>query len=204
MTRLTLIRHGQTPSNVLGLLDTGAPGPGLTDLGHQQAAALVPQLADREIDEIFVSTLIRTHETAAPLAADRGISPVPLDGIHEVEAGELEMLSDEDSVRRYMRTAFAWGSGDLAARMPGGPDGHEFFARFDADIARAAEAGDHPVVVSHGAAIRIWVAGRARNIEPSFTAFHHMPNTGVATLEGSPEDGWRLLTWPDADIPAAR
>jgi release factor glutamine methyltransferase len=37
--RLLLIRHGQTPSNVLGLLDTAPPGPGLTDLGVEQAAA---------------------------------------------------------------------------------------------------------------------------------------------------------------------
>lgn len=204
MTRLVLIRHGQTPSNVLGLLDTGAPGPGLTELGRQQAAGVVDHMAERDVDEIFVSSLIRTHETAAPLAAERGLAPVPLAGIHEVEAGELEMRSDEDSVRRYMRTAFAWGAGDLSVRMPGGADGHEFFARFDADIAHAAEAGEHPVVVSHGAAIRIWVAGRARNIEPAFTAFNHMPNAGIAVLEGSPDDGWRLLEWPGAEVPSGR
>ena len=29
--RLLLIRHGQTPANVRGELDTAAPGPGLTD-----------------------------------------------------------------------------------------------------------------------------------------------------------------------------
>ena len=38
--RLTLVRHGQTPSNVLGLLDTAPPGPGLTDLGQLQAASV--------------------------------------------------------------------------------------------------------------------------------------------------------------------
>ena len=31
--RLILVRHGQTPSNIERLLDTGAPGPGLTELG---------------------------------------------------------------------------------------------------------------------------------------------------------------------------
>ena len=30
--RLVLIRHGQTPSNVCGLLDTAPPGPGLTHI----------------------------------------------------------------------------------------------------------------------------------------------------------------------------
>src|SRR5699024_5083913 len=32
--RLLLIRHGQTPSNVEGILDAGYPGPGLTALGQ--------------------------------------------------------------------------------------------------------------------------------------------------------------------------
>ena len=34
--RLLLIRHGETPGNVLGQLDTAHPGPGLTDLGERQ------------------------------------------------------------------------------------------------------------------------------------------------------------------------
>ncbi|POC80683.1 histidine phosphatase family protein, partial [Vibrio vulnificus] len=42
--RLILIRHGQTESNVHRLLDTAMPGPGLTELGQQQAAGLVSAL----------------------------------------------------------------------------------------------------------------------------------------------------------------
>ena len=34
-TSTLLIRHGQTPSNVAGALDTGRPGPGLTALGRR-------------------------------------------------------------------------------------------------------------------------------------------------------------------------
>ncbi len=200
--RLTLIRHGQTPSNVRGLLDTGAPGPGLTELGGQQAASLPTRLAGTTIDAVYVSTLIRTHHTAAPFAATRAVDRVELPGVHEVEAGSLEMLGDQDSVRRYMETAFSWGLGDLDTAMPGGPNGHDFFGRFDADIERVVNESTHPVVFSHGAAIRIWVAARARNIAPEFTAHHHLPNAGVVELEGSPSAGWRLLSWPEAEVPA--
>ncbi len=200
--RLTLIRHGQTPSNVGGLLDTAAPGPGLTELGREQAAALPGQLVDAPFDAVYVSRLIRTHETAAPFAADRGLVPVELSGVHEVEAGALEMRGDEDSVRAYMRTAFAWGLGDLDARIPGGPDGNEFFGRFDADVAAVDGEARRPVIFSHGAAIRIWVAARATNVTPEFTAIHHLPNAGVVELEGTPEAGWTLLSWPGAEVPA--
>ncbi|HWL02240.1 MAG TPA: histidine phosphatase family protein [Microbacteriaceae bacterium] len=199
MTRLTLIRHGQTPSNVLGLLDTGAPGPGLTELGHQQASALPRLLIDLPVDAVYVSKLVRTHATALPLADDRFIDRIELPGIHEVEAGSLEMRGDDDAVRRYMSTAFAWGAGDLDARIPEGPDGYEFFGRYDADIERAVREASHPVIVSHGAAIRIWVGRSATNIDPEFTAVHHLPNTGVVELEGEPGN-WRLLSWPNAPV----
>jgi len=42
--RLILIRHGQTVSNVGGLLDTAHPGADLTPLGRQQAGSLVTTL----------------------------------------------------------------------------------------------------------------------------------------------------------------
>jgi len=200
--RLTLVRHGQTPSNVLGLLDTDAPGPGLTELGHAQAAELPAALAGADIDRVYVSRLVRTHFTARPLADDRAIETVELPGIHEVEAGELEMRGDEFAVRRYMETAFSWGLGELDARMPGGPDGHEFFGRYDDDVARVAREAARAVVVSHGAAIRIWVARRAANVDPEFTAIHHLPNAGIVELDGSPETGWTLLSWPGAEVPA--
>lgn len=67
--RLLLIRYGQTPSNVAGLLDTRIPGPGLTDLGRRQAEALPALLAEEGIGALLVSTMRRTHESAAPLAA---------------------------------------------------------------------------------------------------------------------------------------
>lgn len=193
---LLLIRHGQTPSNVLGLLDTAHPGPGLTELGLQQAAEIPIALAERDIHGIYVSTLQRTGLTAAPLAAERGIEPVQLPGIHEIEAGELELRSDHDSIVTYVKTAFAWGAGDLGPRMPGGSDGAEFFARFDADIAGVEAAGhETAVVVSHGAAIRVWVAGRTTNVPAQFAGQRELGNTGVIELEGSMAQGWRLLSW---------
>ena len=199
--RLTLVRHGQTPSNVRGLLDTGAPGPGLTDLGQAQASALPSRLAHSAIDGVYVSSLIRTHFTAEPFAAAKRATPVELPGVHEVEAGSLEMRGDEAAVRRYMETVFSWGLGDLDTTMPGGADGHEFFGRYDADVERVVSEGAHPVIFSHGAAIRIWVAARATNITPDFTAEHHLPNAGVVELSGSPATGWRLLSWPDVEVP---
>jgi broad specificity phosphatase PhoE len=193
--RLILIRHGQTPANVDGRLNTAMPGPGLTALGAQQAAMIPDGLRGVPVDAIYASVLVRTQLTARPLAEDRGLEVRVLQGIHEIEAGDLEDLRDRASVRTYLETAFAWGLGDLSPMMPGGTDGHAFFRRFDADVATVAAESESAVVVSHGAAIRVWVAGRAVNVPPSFAGEHDIDNTGVVELEGSPELGWTLVAW---------
>ncbi len=200
--KLLLIRHGQTPGNVLGQLDTAHPGPGLTDLGQAQAEALTGALAHEDIGAIYASTLVRTQLTAAPISASRKVDIAVRTGLHEISAGELELRNDRDSILRYRDTIFAWGLGDLDATMPGGADGHEFFGRFDADIEAITNSGvDVAAVFSHGAAIRVWVSSRAQNIEPSFGAVNELANAGVVALEGSPREGWTLTEWVGQEVP---
>ena len=195
--RLLLIRHGQTPANVLGLLDTAHPGPGLTALGERQANAVAEALRARKIDGVFASTLVRTQLTALPFAP-----ATVIDGLHEIEAGDLEGRSDRVSARTYLETAFAWGSGNLDARMPGATDGHAFFERFDRGISTVAREGT-AAVFSHGAAIRVWTAARAVNVPPIFAGTHYLENTGVVELDGSPEHGWTLISWAGAPVGGA-
>jgi probable phosphoglycerate mutase len=194
--RLLLVRHGQTPANVHGILETAAPGPGLTELGQEQADALPGRLADRHIEGIWVSNLIRTSLTAAPLAAALDLVPTELDGLREIEAGDLEGKRDKTSVQLYLATCAAWIRGDRDASMPGAPDGTAFFARYDDAIARVAASGaEVAAVFSHGAAIRIWAGTSARNVPTDFATRRPLENTGVVELEGTPEDGWMLVDW---------
>jgi probable phosphoglycerate mutase len=204
LMRLRLIRHGQTPSNVLGQLDTAAPGASLTPLGQLQAATLPEALDNHRIDSIWVSTLLRTHQTAAPLAVVRVLEPTILDGLREIEAGDLEMRDDPESQGIYNSTAFAWAKGDLDLRMPGGETGHEFFARFDAAIADIRQTGGATAIaVSHGAAIRTWVAARCEGLHDGFAGEHPLQNTGVAILESTDNDQWRLIDWMSAPLGGA-
>jgi len=196
--RLLLIRHGQTPANVIGALDTAAPGPGLTALGEEQAAAVPHALRHETIEAVYASILIRTQLTSRPLTDALGLpAATVLSGIHEIEAGDLEDRTDRPAVQKYVETAWAWGVGDLDPRMPGGSDGHEFFARYDADIRAIAEAhtGGTAVAFSHGAAIRVWCAGRAGNLPPNYAAVSSLDNTGVVILEGDPDKGWDVESW---------
>ncbi|MCP2265968.1 histidine phosphatase family protein [Promicromonospora thailandica] len=199
--RLLLLRHGQTPSNVRGLLDTASPGPGLTALGERQAAAVPDALRDRAVDAIAVSSLVRTALTAAPLVRARGIEPVTLTGLREIEAGDLEMAATHESHVRYLETVFGWARGDVDRPMPGGPDGRAFLARYDEAVAAIAASGaDSAVVVSHGAAIRTWVAARADGVDIDHAEQTALANTGLVEVEGDPAGGWRLVDWSAAPV----
>jgi probable phosphoglycerate mutase len=202
--RLLLIRHGQTPANVDGVLESTVPGPGLTDLGHTQASELVAALADEKIDALYVSTMIRTHLTAAPLAEARGLEPVERAGLREIEAGDVEGNTDEASVHQYVHTLFTWAAGDLDVRMPGAQDGHEVLARFDEVVAEVESLGVETVaLVSHGAIIRAWCAARTRNIDLEFVRDHYVVNTGVVIVEGSRADGWEVTSWLGSSVSEA-
>ena len=192
-----LVRHGQTPANVEGSLDTFLPGPGLTDLGARQAQALVAELADREVQAVFASEATRAQLTAAPLAAARGLVVEVLGGVFEVQAGALERHTDETSIAAYITTLRLWREGDLDASTPGGEDGHQMLTRVDAAIDAICGRGlDAAVLVSHGALIRTWSGLRCAGTGD--LAAESLDNTGVVTLEGDQASGWRLVSWHNA------
>ena len=190
------MRHGQTHGNVAGALDTAMPGLDLTDLGREQAETAVRPLADHGVEQVYVSRLVRTHQTAAPLAGHHDISPVQLPGIHEITAGQYEMATSREAVMGYLSTVQHWVTGDLDVRMPGGETGSEFLERYDADVEQIVGSGARRVLlVSHGAAIRTWVASRVPGVADMPEARQPLHNTGVITVEGHPSTGWRLVDW---------
>ena len=195
--RLFLIRHGQTPNNVTGALDTAYPGAGLTGLGQRQARAVPDALAGEFPAAIYASRLVRTQLTAGPLAEARGLEVEVCAGLEEIAAGDLEMSTDRDAAHRYAGCVLEWMRGDLGSRLPGGNDGHEFYDRYSAAVRRIAEQhepDDTVVVFSHGAAIRAFTALAAR-LEPEVSTELRIRNTGAGVLEGDPASGWRMTRW---------
>ncbi len=193
--RLLLLRHGQTTANVHGALDTAFPGRPLTALGRAQAAAVPAALADEDVAAVYTSNLTRTRRTAEPLRAARGLRVGIRPGLAEVSAGDLEMRDDEAAVRGYVECLVAWMGGDLDRSMPGGPDGHSFWARYDGalEAIAARHRGETALVVSHGAAIRVWTAVvTAMTADEAEAA--HISNTGMAVLERR-AGAWELERW---------
>lgn len=199
--RLLLLRHGQTHSNVAGALDTGEPGKDLTDLGRAQSEAAAQALGEHDLGGLYVSRLVRTQQTADPLARLRRTAPAIQTGLEEIRAGVFEMRTDKEAVLGYVTTVTEWIGGNLDLRMPGAESGHEFLARYDAAVAQIAEqAHRSAVVVSHSAAIRTWVSRRVRDAEDHPAAVQSLHNTACITVEGHPETGWELVDWQHEPI----
>lgn len=200
--RLLLIRHAQTTANAGRLLDTAVPGSDLNEVGRAQAAALVGTLERQPIDAIVVSDLVRTQQTAAPLAAARGLEPLIRGGVREIQAGDLEMAADDESWGRYLLTLNQWAGGDPDARIPGGENGRELLNRFDAVVAEMAALGHEAVaIISHGAAIRAWTGARGDNIDTDFAASTRLGNTAIIIVDGDPNEAWSVRTWADTVPP---
>ena len=195
--RLLLIRHAEIPTNVERRLETSVPGPSLTALGRQQAVALADRLVPEAITSVVRSPLTRTAQTIEPLLGRTGLAARVLDGLAEIEAGDLESRNDDEARDAYHGVMFEWVDGLLEPRIPGGPDGTEFLRRFDDAISDATSADDGTIaVVSHGAALRTWAAARCTNLDRRFVAQHPIPNTGVVEVRHDPAGAaWHCVTW---------
>ncbi|MEO9322817.1 histidine phosphatase family protein [Nocardioides sp. C4-1] len=190
--RIHLLRHGQTPHNVAGALDTARPGAGLTELGQQQARAVVPALDGEPVDAVFCSPLVRTRLTAQPLADHRGLAVTEVEGLEEISAGDHELETSAEAIGAYDANLDAWMAGDLNHTLPGGADGHAFLARYDAAlraVVAATPSGGTAVVVSHGAAIRAYLVLRLGAPD------RRLANTARAVLDGDPDTGWTMTSW---------
>jgi broad specificity phosphatase PhoE len=188
--RLILVRHGQTSSNTGFLLDTGAPGADLNETGREQADALVERLDGEPIEAIYASTLVRTQQTAAPLAQARGLEVGILADLREISAGDAEMTTDATD---YITTLLKWDAGDHEARIPGAENALEFFARFDRAIAEVVSGGHAcAAAFSHGAAMRTWASARVDGFAATLGK-GLLNNTGIIHAEGDPDSGWKLV-----------
>ena len=167
------MRHGESAAHVEGTpfpLVEGHGDPPLAPEGEQQARLVADRLiaSGEQIADIYVTSLQRTHQTAAPLAERLGIVPKVEPGLREVflgdwEGGELRRrVIDRDPIAIAL---FETGRWDV---IPGAEADVDFRARVQHSLERIAAA--HPdqlvVVVVHGGVI-----GQAINIAARATGF---------------------------------
>jgi broad specificity phosphatase PhoE len=121
-TRIIAIRHGQTAWNA------GAEAErfrGRTDLpldgaGEAQARVLAERLAGEPIGALYVSPLLRTRQTAAPLAAALGLPVQTHEGLLDIDYGRFQGLSHRQAAATYPDLYALWSTSPGQLRFPGG------------------------------------------------------------------------------------
>jgi broad specificity phosphatase PhoE len=184
ISRLVLVRHGQTSGNADQLLHGRTDLP-LNQVGVQQAQLAARRIRERfEIDAIVSSPLQRASATASIIGRTFGIQHEHDDDLQEMDFGDLEGIS----VNRFLadHPELAAKAFDPANRDLVWPNG-ESRTGFDRRVARAftelsRRHNNHTVVVvSHGGVL----------------------GSLLAQVQGAPNDWQRLrlancaLSWID-------
>jgi probable phosphomutase (TIGR03848 family) len=157
-TLVLYVRHGQTATTGK-VLPGRAPGLHLADGGRSQAEQVASRIASlKRVDAVFASPLERARETAAPIAAVRGLKVQIERGLLECDFGEWTGGSLKELARRpEWKTVQRYPSG---FRFPGGESFREMATRMagTAGRLRAAHPGQVVVAVSHADPIKAAVA----------------------------------------------
>ena len=120
MTRIVLVRHGQTAWNREVRFRGQADVP-LDELGLKQAQATGRYLATRwSVAAVYASRMGRAMQTAEAIARAQGLSAQPLEGLLDINFGEWQGLSPDEVAQRYPELYRAWWEAPHTVHFPGG------------------------------------------------------------------------------------
>ncbi|MBK8332829.1 MAG: histidine phosphatase family protein [Acidimicrobiaceae bacterium] len=213
MTRLVLVRHGESIVTVNRVIGGPRTCSGLSPLGREQADRLRARWVanpEFEADVLLASQYPRAIETAEIVASSLGGLAVSIDdGFGEHDPGpECDGLTYKEYMERYDIGPEAWDSGDpFATTFPGGETVASFQFRVGSAVRRTLDhhAGKTVVVACHGGVVDavLRLALRA----PGMGSFQiHTLNTSITELQLVKPNVWRLNRYNDtahlAGLPA--
>ena len=106
VTKLYLVRHGQSGGNAEGRFGGHSPTP-LSELGKEQAEITARALAKENINAIYTSDLLRAVQTAEPLATLANLPIIKTSAFRERNVGVLEGLTFDESKIAHPKDYYA-------------------------------------------------------------------------------------------------
>ena len=182
-TPVFLIRHGETEWNrehrFLGRSDIP-----LNNTGHRQARQMAERLREIPFNHLYSSPLARAVETANCIRALHQLPVRRLEGITELDQGELEGKLGSALVNEYPAFFDAWRQDPTHVRVPGGETLAECQTRCVAtlrSVLRGHSASDTIAVVSHKVAISGIICDTI-GLPPRFNMMVQQANTAINVL----------------------
>jgi probable phosphoglycerate mutase len=183
MTRVLLVRHGQSEWNAEGRWQ-GQADPPLTDLGRAQAHHAARSLGT--VDAIVASDLQRAAETGAILSGELGVGPLVIDqDLRERDAGDWSGLTRAEIEEGW--PGYLDDAGEERRRPDGWESDDALLARACAALVRIHE------LVPAGEAIAVTHGGLVYVLEGHFgEPFVRLANLGGRWVEVGPHGPTRL------------
>ena len=156
MTRIILVRHGQSEANANFIFAGHSDFP-LTEFGHKQAKLVAEYLAKNEkIDAIYSSDLKRAYYTAVPTAELLGMEIIKDTRLREVFAGEWESKPTSFIEENYPEDFNCWRNDFSHVRCTGGESIIEVYNRIVPAICEISKENDGRTVLitSHATVVR--------------------------------------------------
>jgi probable phosphoglycerate mutase len=195
-TTLCLVRHGETAWNAEGRVQGQLDIP-LNTTGLAQARAVASVLKNESFASIYSSDLIRTQQTAQPVA-DLQKKKIRLDkNLRERDYGAFQGMTYTEASMRIPEGYARFKAKDPAYDFGSGESLSRFNERALACIRDLAEkhSGENLLVVTHGGVLEMvyrHATGRGLSTPRDF----EIPNAAINRVEIS-TTGWRVESWAD-------
>lgn len=183
MTKVILVRHGQTIWNVEAKYQ-GHSDIELTKDGLEQAELVAKRLASEKISSVYASDLSRAFKTAETIASQHNLTVTAVPALREVKFGDWEGLTYGNIYNKWPEIMDGLFTKPDEIQIPGG----ETFRELKNRATKALEelVSKHPeetiVVVSHGGTIRTLICA-ALNIHLNYLWNIRQDNTAVNIIE---------------------
>jgi 2,3-bisphosphoglycerate-dependent phosphoglycerate mutase len=200
VTRVLLIRHGQSEGNAEGRFGGHTATP-LSARGRRQAEATARALSTETFSAIYSSDLPRAIETAMPLARLTGLEVQRTEAFRERSVGVMEGLTFEEAAARHPEQYAALIRRDFDHVLLGGESYRQMLDRAarELDCAIAQHSGGRIIVFSHTGticilALHLMGALDAPELRPVWIA---TTNCGIARFELRTDGFVRVLAVND-------
>jgi len=150
ITKLFLVRHGQSAGNAEGRFGGHSPTP-LSTLGLKQADAAAQALQKESITAIYSSDLLRAVQTAEPLSRLIDVPIIATSAFRERNVGVLEGLTFDESKAAYPDDFYALVNRDLNHKITRGESYRQLLERSTEELWRILNShiGDRIAIFSH-------------------------------------------------------
>ena len=195
-TKLLLVRHGETESNVIGRIQGQTDTP-LTPRGRHQAMMAGKHLQRITLGGLYCSDLGRARDTANIIGCYLGRRASEDSRFREINFGEAEGSTWSEMTTRFPDIAARWRNHSKDAKYPGGESRSEAMQRVKAGFMAIHEShpGQVVAIVTHGgvlATVFAWVLGIPEGVRPRCKVLNASINT-VAIHQ----DSAQIVSWGD-------